>query len=120
MDEREMQLLDERQRSGEDLDPIDVRRLREWRNAREREGIRDAGRSGRTEAGAAFRSEDARRNHNVRDRDPLGLGARYLDAVGDPAYKTAFGKILQDPTHGHLRFSAREREAFDRVNQVMF
>jgi HK97 family phage major capsid protein len=56
----------------------------------------------------------------VRYRDPLGLGSRYLAAVSDLDYRNAFGKILQDPTHGHLRFSARERDAFDRVNQVMY
>src|SRR6266511_4818624 len=150
-----MQSLDLRERSGEQLEPGDVRRLREWRNDRRREDILDGVRSGRTEAGAAFRRDDARRNHNVpehvaeahnrglhaierysavdvlspraadrldeviRDRDPLGLGARYLAAVGDLDYKDAFGKILADPTHGHLRFSSREREAFDRVNEVM-
>src|SRR6266511_6254821 len=150
-----MQSLDLRERSGEQLEPGDVRRLREWRNDRRREDILDGVRSGRTEEGASFRRDDARRNHNVpqhvaeahdrglhaierysavdvlkpeaadrldeviRERDPLGLGARYLAAVGDLDYKAAFGKILQDPTHGHLRFSARERDAFDRVNGVL-
>jgi hypothetical protein len=36
----------------------------------------------------------------VREGDPQGLGARYLAAVGDPAYKTAFGKIAMDPIVG--------------------
>jgi hypothetical protein len=35
--------------------------------------------------------------------DPAGIGARYLAAVGLPAYTSAFGKILADPIHGHLR-----------------
>lgn len=153
MNRSELLELDRRQRSGEELEPGEVRQLREWRNANE--GILDRLRSGHTEAGAEFRREDARRNHNVpdhvadahdrgmnaieaysrvdvlspeaadrldelvRDRDPLGIGSRYLAAVGDLDYKNAFGKILADPTHGHLRFSARERDAFDRVNQVL-
>ena len=161
MNETEMLELDRRERGGEELEPGDVRQLREWRNEREREErnewLRERARSGHTEAGASFlpRREDARRNHNVpehvaeahnrglhaierytavdvltpqaadrldeviRDRDPLGFGSRYLAAVADLDYNAAFGKILQDPTHGHLRFSAREREAFDRVNGVM-
>jgi HK97 family phage major capsid protein len=52
----------------------------------------------------------------VRSGDPTGVGARYLTAVGNPAYDTAFGKILIDPTHGHLRFSAEEVEAVRRVS----
>jgi HK97 family phage major capsid protein len=55
----------------------------------------------------------------VRERDPVGLGAQYLAAVGDPAYNSAFGKMLKDPTTGHLRMSAREVEAVRRVSNVM-
>jgi HK97 family phage major capsid protein len=54
----------------------------------------------------------------VRERDPLGLGGRYLDAVADPAYGSAFGKILAHPTDAHLRFDAREVEAVRRVAGV--
>jgi HK97 family phage major capsid protein len=159
MNETEMIELDRRERGGEELEPEEVRQLREWRNKRSREErqewLRERASSGHTEAGASFRGDDRRRNHNVpqhvaeahdrglhaierysavdvltpraadrlddviRDRDPLGLGARYLAAVGDLDYTNAFGKILADPTHGALRFSPREREAFDRVNGVM-
>ena len=50
--------------------------------------------------------------------DPLGLDARYLTAVGDPAYATAFGKILADPTNGHLRHEPAEVEAMRAVARV--
>jgi HK97 family phage major capsid protein len=54
----------------------------------------------------------------IRERDPLGLGGRYLEAVADPAYTTAFAKILRDPQTAHLRFEAREVEAVRRVSAV--
>ena len=63
---------------------------------------------------AADRLDDAVRNH-----DRLGLGARYLDAVGYPHYNSAFGKLLGDPQTGHLRFSPEETAAVRVVNEVM-
>ena len=33
-----------------------------------------------------------------------------MDAVADPSYLSAFGKMLADPTTGHLRFDAKEVE----------
>lgn len=54
----------------------------------------------------------------VRERDPQGLGARYLAAVADPAYNSAFGKLIADPTSGHLRFEPQEVEAMRVVNRV--
>jgi HK97 family phage major capsid protein len=54
----------------------------------------------------------------VRDADPTGHAARYLDAVGDPAYNTAFGKLVADPTTGHLRFTPQEVEAVRKVSAV--
>ena len=50
----------------------------------------------------------------VREHDPLGVGARYLAAVGDPAYDSAFGKLLMDPMHGHLRFNPLRSRQFGR------
>jgi HK97 family phage major capsid protein len=50
--------------------------------------------------------------------DKWALGARYLDAVGDPHYFSAFGKLITDPTHGHLRFDAKEVEAVRRVTEA--
>ncbi len=56
----------------------------------------------------------------VRDGDPTGIGAQYIEAVGDPAYATAFGKMLKDPSTGHLRFSAEEVEAVRKATSSMF
>jgi len=50
--------------------------------------------------------------------DRMGLGAAYLEAVGRPAYASAFGKLITDPTTGHLRLSAEEVDAVRRVNEV--
>jgi HK97 family phage major capsid protein len=55
----------------------------------------------------------------IRRRDPTGIDARYLAAVGDPAYLGAFGRMLADPATGHLRFSPQEVEAVRRVSDVM-
>lgn len=55
----------------------------------------------------------------LRDRDPAGATARYLTAVGDPAYRTAFSKMLADPATGHLRFSPEEVDAVRAVGAVM-
>jgi HK97 family phage major capsid protein len=54
----------------------------------------------------------------VRRRDPTGVDARYLAAVGDPAYASAFWKVLVDSQHGHLRHTPEEIEAVRRVNAV--
>jgi HK97 family phage major capsid protein len=54
----------------------------------------------------------------VRERDPLGLGSRYLAAVADPHYATAFGKLLADPTTGHLKFTPEEVRAVREVTQA--
>jgi HK97 family phage major capsid protein len=54
----------------------------------------------------------------VRRHDPSGTDARYLAAVGDPAYNHAFGKTVADPTTGHLRFTPEEVAAVQRVGSV--
>jgi HK97 family phage major capsid protein len=54
----------------------------------------------------------------VRQNDPIGQGSRYLTAVGDPAYLTAFGKLLADPQYGHLRHTPAEVAAMQRVGVV--
>jgi HK97 family phage major capsid protein len=55
----------------------------------------------------------------IRERDPQGVGGRYMDAVADPSYLSAFGKMLADPTTGHLRFDAKEVAAVRAVSGVM-
>src|SRR5262249_55642544 len=47
----------------------------------------------------------------VRDHDPTGSEARYLTAVGDSSYYTAFGKLLASPQDAHLRMTPEEAEA---------
>jgi HK97 family phage major capsid protein len=67
----------------------------------------------------ALRSEAADRLERlVRSADPLGLDARYLEAVGDPSYNSAFGKMLADPLQGQLRFTPEETAAVQAVSQV--
>ncbi len=68
---------------------------------------------GRMETGAADRIDRL-----VRRGDGNNIGARYVEAVGDPAYRSAFGKMLADMTTGHLRFSSEEVEAVRKVSQV--
>jgi HK97 family phage major capsid protein len=52
------------------------------------------------------------------DRDPAGIGGRYLAAVGDADYETAFWKILRDPMTAHLEMSPEERGAIQRVRAI--
>jgi HK97 family phage major capsid protein len=54
----------------------------------------------------------------VQEKDPLGSASRYLATHGDPAYESAFAKMLADPQQGHLRFSGPEVEAVRRAAQV--
>ena len=64
-------------------------------------------------------TEAASRLDNIVRADARGtVNAHYLTAVGDPAYLSAFTKMLADPTTGHLRFSSEEVEAVRLVSQV--
>jgi len=54
----------------------------------------------------------------LRTTDRDGLEARYLAAVGNPAYVSAFFKTLSDPQHGHLAFTPREAEAMRTTRQI--
>ena len=45
------------------------------------------------------------------------IAARWAKAAGNPAYLTAFAKLIGDPERGHLMFDAKELEAYrDVVN----
>jgi len=46
------------------------------------------------------------------------LAARWAATTGDPAYASAFLKLMADPVRGHLMWDARELEAYQRVAQV--
>jgi len=59
-----------------------------------------------------------RLDHHVREQDVLGHDARYLAAVAEPAYESAFIKMLKDPQTGHLRFSPKEVDAVRAVSQA--
>jgi HK97 family phage major capsid protein len=50
-----------------------------------------------------------------RDRD---IAARWAIATGAPDYLRAFGKLLADPTRGHLLWTAAEADAFRAVATV--
>jgi HK97 family phage major capsid protein len=51
----------------------------------------------------------------LRKADPSGADSRYLQAIGDPAYNRAFGKVLMDQVTGHLSFEPDEVEAWRAV-----
>jgi HK97 family phage major capsid protein len=70
-------------------------------------------RSGTLTARAADRLD-----HHFRGNDPMNLDARYVATVGDPDYHSAFGKIVSDPTSGHLRHTPAETAALQAVNAV--
>jgi HK97 family phage major capsid protein len=73
-------------------------------------GVRDQALSAIERYSDASDSAD-RVEHLVRAEDPTGVGARYISAVGNPNYSSAFSKMLQDPITGHLRFGPEEVEA---------
>jgi len=54
----------------------------------------------------------------VRKSDTTGVDGRYLAAVGDPHYNSAFGKLLADPVLGHNRMTKEEVAAVQKVNAV--
>jgi HK97 family phage major capsid protein len=63
-----------------------------------------------------FSDESAQRVEKMlRSTDRDGVDARYLAAVGDPDYASAFWKVLPNPSTGHLSFTPREAEAMRRV-----
>lgn len=54
----------------------------------------------------------------LRSLDPAAHTARYLAAVGNPHYATAYGKMIFDPQHGHLRFSPQEVAAVEEAGRA--
>ncbi len=47
-----------------------------------------------------------------------GRIARWTIAASNPAYETAFAKMLTDPTRGHLEWSTEERNAYTAVAEL--
>jgi HK97 family phage major capsid protein len=70
-------------------------------------------RSGVLNAAAADRADRV-----LRHADATGDTAAYITAVGNPAYASAFAKMLADPIMGHNRFSPEEVEAVRQVTRV--
>ena len=54
----------------------------------------------------------------IREDDQRQFGARYLTAVGNPQYRSAFRKMLQHPQDATLRFTADEQTAVQNVNRI--
>lgn len=54
----------------------------------------------------------------LRLNDPMGLGARYVAAVADPHYASAFMKILAHPMDAQYRMSREEVESVRRVTEA--
>jgi HK97 family phage major capsid protein len=54
----------------------------------------------------------------IERRDPTGVDSRYIAAVANPHYSTAFGKLVRDPQTGHLRHTPQEVEAMRLVNEA--
>lgn len=54
----------------------------------------------------------------LRRRDETGLDARYIAAVAEPAYNTAFGKMLMHGSMAPLRFTSEEQAAVQEVNSA--
>ncbi len=46
------------------------------------------------------------------------LAARWASAAGDPAYRTAFARLLADPVRGHLLWTEAEQVAYRAVATV--
>lgn len=54
----------------------------------------------------------------VRHSDPTGSTGRYIAAAGDPAYNSAFGKLLQYGDSAAMRMTASEMEAVQKVSAI--
>jgi HK97 family phage major capsid protein len=52
------------------------------------------------------------------EQDRHGLAGRYLEAVSDPNYESAFWRLVRDPMFGHLEMSGDEVEAIRRTRAV--
>jgi hypothetical protein len=50
--------------------------------------------------------------------DQFDFGARYVTAVSNPAYATAFRRVARDPMHGAALWTNEEREAFRQVDSL--
>lgn len=70
-------------------------------------------------AGTLEASANDRLDRLVRVSDPTGVGSRYLAAVADPAYASAFGKLIAHPTDAPVGMTEAEAESVRVVAAVM-
>jgi len=54
----------------------------------------------------------------LKSDDEQSFTARWAVATGSPEYRSAFAKMVQDPEHGHLLWTAAESDAFREVAAV--
>lgn len=52
------------------------------------------------------------------DSDETDAMARWVTVTGDPAYRSAFQKLIRNPEHGQFEWNDEERSAFARVQQM--
>jgi HK97 family phage major capsid protein len=96
------------ERSGETRD------VRPERDAAHR-AIDRAEKSRELPADAAERAE---RLLSVGTAQEQGIAARWVATTGDPVYARAFGRLLADPTRGHLLWTPQEADAFRKVEET--
>lgn len=65
--------------------------------------------------GAAERAESLLKQGSEAER---GTAARWVKAAGDPAYLSAFAKLLKDPSRGHMLWSGQEKAAYAEAKAV--
>lgn len=54
-----------------------------------------------------------------RDESPTDAMARWVLTAGDEHYRSAFAKIIRNPSMGHFEWDDRERAAFGRAQEYM-
>jgi HK97 family phage major capsid protein len=106
----------------------DPRNLDGYQADQDREAARSSGPRSETRDAAlrmVERHEDRFDGAEPKDRlDTLlrnergDLLARYIAATGDEHYRSAFGKLLADPTTGHWKLTAEEQRAIQAVGRV--
>ncbi|MBM3675773.1 MAG: phage major capsid protein [Actinobacteria bacterium] len=84
----------------------------------------EAERRDRSEAALARAGDDAdvskdaiERFGRALDRDDRGEVAEWAVTSADPAYRSAFSKVLRDAQSAHLKFTDAEAHAFRRANE---
>jgi HK97 family phage major capsid protein len=93
--------------------PVDTREASEPRSEAREAGLRAIERHK-----DALTPQAGDRLEKIVRQERFEFEARYLAAVGDPAYHSAFGKLVADPSMGHLRFTPQEVNAVQEVSRL--